>query len=53
MRGYIHWSLIDNFEWASGFKPKFVLIAVDREKQKRTVKPSAVYLGSIALRNAL
>ena len=53
VRGYIHWSLIDNFEWASGFQPKFGLIAVDRDTQKRSVKPSATYLGSIAHRNTL
>jgi beta-glucosidase len=53
VRGYMHWSLIDNFEWNSGFKPKFGLIAVDRDTQKRSVKPSAAYLGNIARRNAL
>jgi beta-glucosidase len=40
--GYMHWSLLDNFEWASGWWPKFGLIAVDRENgMKRTVRPSA------------
>jgi beta-glucosidase len=53
VRGYIHWSLLDNFEWISGFEPKFGLVAVDRETQRRTVKPSAVLLGNIARRNAL
>lgn len=53
VRGYIHWSLMDNFEWNSGFKPKFGLIAVDRETQKRSVRPSAAYLGNIARHNAL
>lgn len=53
VRDYIHWSLMDNFEWNSGFKPKFGLIAVDRDTQKRSVIPSAAHLGNIARRNAL
>ena len=51
VRGYIHWSLLDNFEWVSGFKPKFGLVAVNRETQERTVKPSARYLGEFARAN--
>jgi beta-glucosidase len=40
--GYMHWSLLDNFEWASGWWPKFGLIKVDRENgMKRTIRPSA------------
>lgn len=46
--GYIHWSLLDNFEWLSGYGPKFGLVAVDRRTFKRTVKPSASVLGRIA-----
>lgn len=42
LRGYFHWSLLDNFEWKYGWWPKFGLVHVDREKgMKRTVRPSA------------
>jgi beta-glucosidase len=51
VRGYIHWSLLDNFEWLEGYRPKFGLVAVDRKTQLRTIKPSAYHLGAIARRN--
>jgi beta-glucosidase len=42
IRGYFHWSLLDNFEWDQGWWPKFGLVEVDREHgMKRTVRPSA------------
>ena len=53
VRGYIHWSLMDNFEWIFGYQPKFGLVAVNRDTQARTVKPSGRMLGEIASRNAL
>lgn len=41
IRGYFYWSLLDNFEWAMGWWPKFGLVAVDRQDgMKRTIKPS-------------
>lgn len=48
LRGYFHWSLLDNWEWISGYSQHFGLVAVDRQTFKRTPKPSARYLGQIA-----
>lgn len=53
VRGYFHWSLLDNFEWLRGYGPKFGLIAVDRATQRRTIKPSALALGGYARANSL
>lgn len=44
--GYLHWSLMDNFEWQKGYSKTFGLIAVDRATQDRTPKESLRYLGS-------
>ena len=53
LRGYIHWSLLDNFEWLEGYGPKFGLVEVDRTTQMRKPKPSAYWLGAIARRNGV
>ncbi|GAB4079230.1 family 1 glycosylhydrolase [Modestobacter muralis] len=53
VRGYVHWSLLDNFEWMLGFAPTFGLVAVDRETFTRTPKPSLAWLGEVARRNGL
>jgi beta-glucosidase len=41
VRGYFQWSLLDNFEWTFGYRPKFGIVAVDRSTFARTPKPSA------------
>ncbi len=48
VRGYLHWTLLDNFEWMAGYAKTFGLIAVDRQTLERTVKPSARWLGEVA-----
>jgi beta-glucosidase len=51
VRGYFCWSAMDNFEWVSGYRPQFGIIAVDRKTQQRTPKPSAYWLGNVARSN--
>ncbi len=47
LRGYLHWSLLDNFEWAYGWWPKFGLIEVDRKHgMKRKIRPSAKWFAA-------
>ena len=51
VRGYLHWSLLDNYEWGS-YEPRFGLVAVDRTTFARTIKPSARWLGDVAASRA-
>jgi beta-glucosidase len=51
VRGYFHWSLLDNFEWAHGYKQRFGLVHVDFATQKRTPKSSARWYRDVIATN--
>jgi beta-glucosidase len=51
--GYLHWTLLDNFEWIFGYTMHLGLVAVDRTTFARTPKPSAAVYAAIARANAL
>jgi beta-glucosidase len=53
VRGYFHWTNMDNFEWARGYSMRFGLIGVDRKTLERTVKPSGRGYARIATTNSL
>jgi len=53
VRGYFHWTNMDNFEWARGYAAHFGLIAVDRKTLERTIRPSGRLYARIATANAL
>jgi beta-glucosidase len=47
VRGYLHWSLMDNFEWALGYRPRFGLVHVDYATGVRTIKDSGRYYAQL------
>ena len=51
VRGYFHWSFMDNFEWNSGYQERFGLVHVDFETLKRTPKNSAYYYSEVVKSN--
>jgi beta-glucosidase len=51
--GYLHWSLLDNYEWADGYAARFGLIEVDYATQERRIRPSAWRYAEIIRRNEL
>jgi beta-glucosidase len=51
IRGYFHWSIMDNFEWADGYRERFGLIHVDYQTQKRTPKQSALWYSRLISSN--
>jgi beta-glucosidase len=48
IRGYSHWSLLDNFEWSEGYTARFGMTYVDFRSQKRTIKDSGKWYGRLA-----
>ncbi len=53
VRGYLHWSLLDNFEWDKGFWPRFGLIEIDYKTLERKIRPSAKLYRDISLTNSI
>ena len=53
VKGYLHWSLLDNFEWADGFGPRFGLLEMDFEKIEYKVRSSAFEYAEICKNNKL
>jgi beta-glucosidase len=53
VKGYFHWSTMDNFEWTAGFGNRFGIVYVDFKTQKRIPKLSAAWFREVATRNAV
>jgi len=53
IRGYFHWTLVDNFEWNNGWHVRFGLIEIDPETQERIPRRSASMFGEICRANAI
>lgn len=53
VRGFFYWSLIDNFEWHMGFAPRFGLVEINYETQKRKIRPSALVYTDIIQHNGI
>ena len=53
LRGYFHWALTDNFEWASGFSKKFGLFGVDLKTKQRQLRPSALVFSRLSENNGV
>ena len=53
MKGYFHWSLLDNFEWDLGYGQRFGLAYVDFKTQKRIIKDSGRWFAKVIEKNAI
>lgn len=53
LRGYLVWSLLDNFEWAYGYHKRFGIVYIDFETQRRVPKDSALWYRDVIERNGL
>jgi beta-glucosidase len=53
LRGYLVWSLLDNFEWAEGYRKRFGIVHVDFDTQARTLKDSARWYAKVIEHNGL
>lgn len=53
VKGYIHWSLMDNFEWAEGFRPRFGLYSVNFDTQKRTLTEGGAFYAEVCRNNGI
>lgn len=53
VRGYLHWSLLDNFEWADGYAPRFGLVEMNYDKCSSKIRPSAKKYAEICAKNKL
>jgi beta-glucosidase len=50
--GYFIWTMLDNFEWAEGYRPRFGLIYIDFKTQKRILKQSALWYADYITANS-
>ena len=53
VKGYLYWSLLDNFEWDKGFKPRFGLVEINYDTMERKIRPSAYKYAKICKNNEL
>lgn len=53
VKGYLYWSLMDNFEWADGYWPRFGLIEVDYDTLERKIRKSAYFYKDICVHNGI